>query len=190
MKKFTKLALLAAFAGFSAILSAAPAQHIDFESKHDFRFAGVNYQKDAYIAMVPGGVKGKCFRLACPKDKKSLSFHNWTRPQIKLKSSSTPIKFSIYMKGKGTVSYGFISYAAKNGKRYCIYPPGTTKKVTINSDKWQKYEFTYTPVAGKLFANQAAYIMPYLSVYSDSVIYIDELMVEFIDPTSNIQIED
>lgn len=179
------LALLAM--GTSATLSAAPAQHIDFENTFDFRAAGTVYQKPEYISMVSGGHRGKCFRLFCPADVKSIRFHNWTRPQIKVASSSAPVKFSIYMKGKGSIDYGFIVY---DGKRRPIYPAGTSRKAALNSDKWQKYEFTYTPVAGKLYANSAGYIMPYLSVAGGSEIFIDDITVEFADPVSSIKIEE
>ena len=173
--------------GLAAPLCAAPAQHIDFESRHDFRCTNPKYQKEEFINLFPGGFKGKCFRLFCPKEMKSLSFHNWTHPRVKVPSSSAGVKFSIYLKGKGTVSYGFFCYDI-NKKN--IYPPGTFRKAAIDSKEWKKYTFTFTPEAGKLYANKAAYLLPYLTITSESLIFMDEIQVEFEDAASSIKIEE
>ncbi len=184
MKK-TFAALLPAF--FAALALQASTQLIQCETKVDMRSAFTRDQE--YITLSENGRSGKCFKITCPADRKGgILFHPWTQPMIKVESASAPVKVTVWVKGKGRGSFGFLSYTRD---KKIFYPPKTnTKFEADSSDKWMKLELSYTPEAGKEYANKVGFIMPYISIEAGSEILFDDLETELTPPKNEIKIEE
>lgn len=163
-------------------------QVINCETKNQMRTANSPHMK--YLTLVDGGVSGKCYRLVCPKELKSLLVHPQVFPFIPIKDSSLPITCTIHVKGKARGNYGLICYSEK---RKCIYPRegGPGKKFEINSpDKWVKLSFTYTPRPGRDFATKVKFVQACISIASGGELYFDELIQEIEKKDTGIKIVD
>ena len=179
MKKIATFALAATV----GILIAAPAQSITGKSKYEMI---VNSNKENLLQWVEeGGRSGQCFKLSLPADSKNnITFHS--RNQIKVESSSDKVKVTMWMKGKGSGFFGFLCY--KLDKK--IFYPKTMSKFSLDSAKWKKLEFEYTPVPGSLYANNIGFALPAISLAPGSEIFVDDITLEFIGQNKNIQIEE
>ena len=183
MKKTFAVILPAIFA--VASLQAA-TQTIKCETRLDMRSASPEDQES--IVLSENGRSGKCFKITCPAGRKSILFHPWTQPMLKVESASAPVKVTLWVKGKGSGSFGFLSYS-KDKKIF--YPPKTNLKFDVASpDKWEKLEMTYTPEAGKEYANKIGFIIPYISLNSGSEIFFDDMETDISSPAAEIKIEE
>lgn len=183
MKKILAV-ILPAF--FAVTPLHASTQTIKCENKLDMRSASPEDQES--IVLSENGRNGKCFKITCPAGRKSILFHPWTQPMLKVESASAPVKVTLWVKGKGSGSFGFLSYS-KDKKIF--YPPKTNLKFDVASpDKWEKLEMTYTPEADKEYAASIGFIMPYISINSGAEILFDDLETEVTSPKTGIQVEE
>lgn len=180
------LLLLLALGGIfslSAEENKVLGQYLPCERKYEMR-TGVPKFMD-HIKLVPGGVTGKCFHLTLPAGAKSLYFHPWTEPRVKVPFTSSPVRVSCDVKGKGKIRIGFTSWD-KNGKIF--YPPNTGKTFSL-TPQWKNIQFTYTPKAGSAYANRTFWIHLSVTLLKDSEAYTDNFRIEFLNVKPSIKIE-
>ena len=160
---------------------------IPCERKHDLRASTTETQQ--WISLVENGRGGgKCFHVRCPADRKSVLFHPWTHPQVRVGSASDEVRVSIWVKGKGGGNLGFLSYTAASA---IFYPGGTSRKFAVDTaGQWERLEMRYIPKAGSDYANRVHQIMPFISIVSSSDLHIDDFELELISPPTRITIED
>ena len=108
--------------------------------------------------------------------------------QLKINSVSKPVRTQVYLKGKGSGSFGLLAY---DKQRKIFYPRGLQKKLELDSpDKWTKLEFTYTPQAGSDYTNKAGFVLPYISISPGSDFLLDDWETKFINENKTIVIEE
>ncbi len=159
---------------------------IPCERKTDLRASSTQDQQ--CISLIENGRSGNCFHIRCPAERKSILFHPWTQPRIRVESASDEVRISIWVKGKGSGTFGFLSYTDLPA---IFYPAGTSRTFSVDtSGQWQKLEMFFTPKAGSDYANQISLVMPYISIVASSDLHIDDFELELISPPTRIIIED
>lgn len=172
---------------FCANLSrAGDLLRIPCERKTDLRASTTLDQ--AWITLVENGRSGNCFQIRCPADRKSILFHPWTQPRVRVESASDKVRISLWVKGKGSGTFGFLTYTDVPA---IFYPAGTSRKFAVDTGgQWEKLEMLYTPKAGSDYTNLISLVMPCISIASSSDLYIDDFELELISPPTRISIED
>ncbi|MFA6928875.1 MAG: hypothetical protein WCT05_01005 [Lentisphaeria bacterium] len=159
---------------------------ISCERKTDLRASST--QDQPFISLVENGCSGNCFQIRCPADRKSILFHLWTQPRIRVESASDKVRISIWVKGKGSGTFGFLSYTDVPA---IFYPAGTSRTFSVDTGgQWEKLEMLYTPKAGSDYANQIFLVMPCMSIVASSDLHIDDFELELVSPPTRIIIED
>lgn len=182
MKWKTILFLLFCCAGLSR---GGELLKISCERKYDLRAASTQDQQ--WITLVENGRSGNCFHIRCPADRKSILFHLWTHPCVRVESTSDDVRVSLWVKGKGNGTFGFLSYSDVS----ILYPPGTNRKFAVDTGgQWEKLEMLYVPKAGSDYANLIVKVMPCITIAASSDLYIDDLELELVSPSIQISIEE
>lgn len=151
-------------------------QVISCDSKYDLQPTFPRTQSRFLTHVKGGGVKGNCYFLVCPPQLKNIRINCGKYPSIPIEDSSLILYCSVYLKGKAQGRFGFFCY---DEKKKIFYPnPSPGRGFKINSDKWQKFTFTYVPEAGTLYSRKIRFVQPYVSIQTGGRLYIDELVQE------------
>ena len=184
--------LLLVVFGMAAVSSICPAQEMVTNCDSNFQVRCTSMAFRDHIRFAKGqGRSGSAFRIFCPLDqgkRKPVSSGFQTHVQLKIESTSKPVRSRVYLKGKGKGSFGLLTYDLK---RRIFYPVGVMKSFKVDSpDGWTCLEQTYTPKAGTPYANRACFLLPYISLSPGSEFLLDDWEVKFIDTDKDIVIED
>ena len=154
-----KQLLLVVF-GMAAVGSICSAQELvlNCDTNSQVRCTAMQFRDHVQFAKGKGR-SGNAFRIFCPlnqgEKRKAVSSSFQGHIQMKIESASKPVRSRIYLKGKGKVWFGLLTYDLK---RRIFYPSGMRKAFKVDSpDRWTCLEQTYTPKAGTPYANRACY---------------------------------
>ena len=178
--------------GMAAAGSICPAQELvlNCDANLQVRYTAMQFRDHVQFAKGKGR-SGNAFRIFCPKQegkKKAVNSSFQANIQVKIESASKPVRSRVYLKGKGKVWFGLLTYDLR---RRIFYPAGLIKSFKVDSpDRWTCLEQTYTPKAGTPYANRACYVLPYISITPGSDFLLDDWEVKFIDTNKDIVIED
>lgn len=161
-------------------------QVISCDSKYDMQPTFPRTQSRFLTHVKGGGVKGSCYLLICPPPLKTIHINSGKYPSIPIEDSSLILHCSVYLKGKAQGRFGFFCF---DEKKKIFYPnPSPGRRFKINSDKWQKFTFTYVPEAGTLYSRKIRFVQPYVSIQTGGRLYIDELVQEIESSNKEIMI--